>query len=208
MKRWRRRLHVALLALVGAVGLVLVGQIGATAAVTAPAAAAPSIPYPVCFGKAPVLHAQVSGHIAYECLGLGAAPLEGVGLYWSDNLYELNYYWHPGHGQIVVNETFFKSCYEVQLERHGAACGLYGNVPVGDNNPGQNHWADGRFIIMADGCVVAAPTDTGAVPTQCALIMQGGGAIISPGRAMNATELLSAKGFWAIMERYTPDNYW
>jgi hypothetical protein len=170
---------------------------------------APSIPYPVCFGKAPVLHVQIPNHIAYECLGLGNfGKYPSVGLYWSDNLYELNYYLHPGHGAMVVNETFFKSCAEVSQERHGAPCGLYAGVPMTDGSANANPWASGRLIWLADGCVVDAPTDTGAVPTFCSSVIDNGGDDPLPGHQMTSVEQLAVNEFWQIMDKYTPDKYW
>lgn len=193
------------------VGLVILGMLGIVLVEEVYASAAPqttSVPYPACFNKHPTLHVQISGHIAYECLGLGKTPIQGVGLYWSDNLYELNYYWHPGHGQMVVNETFFKSCPEVSQERHGAPCGLYAGVPMLTNAAGVDQWAEGRFIIMADGCVVDAPTDQGTVPDWCSMVITDGGEGPLPGHQMTTVEYNSAKGFWSIMNYYTPDKYW
>lgn len=198
----RKKLAVVISAVVVGVGI---GWAAASATTTS---SAPSIPYPPCFGLKPTLHAQIPNHIGYECVGLGATTIQGVGVYWSDNLYNLNYNWHPGHGQMVVTESFDKSCAEVSLERHGAPCGLYANLPTNDTTPGQDSYANGRWIEMADGCIPVAPTDKSVPPTTCAVVIQGGGGTILPGRPMNAQEQLSINGYWSIMNRYTPDEYW
>ena len=198
-----RKFIIAVAAVLGLSGMYAAGA----AAASTPA---PTIPYPKCFGTG-ATSVQLSGHIAYECLGVGNGQ-DGVGLYWSDNLYELNYYWHPASGEIVVNETFFKSCYDVQLERHGAPCALSAGVPTTVTPPvtGTDPYANGRLIWMADGCVVDAPTDTSTAPTTCSAIILAGGSV-GPGRAMNPVELSSISHFWEIMDHYLPakyDMYW
>ena len=167
---------------------------------------APSIPYPKCFGKG-ATGVQLSNHIAYECLGLGGTD-QGVGVYWSDNLYQLSYYWHPDSGGMVVTEEFWKSCHEVSLERHGAPCGLYSGVPMTAGANGVDPWANGRTIELADGCVVSAPTDQGTPPTWCSLVLDDGGLDPLPGRQMTTVEAASIADYWSIMDRYTPIQYW
>jgi hypothetical protein len=192
---------------VSAGALLLLLSIAAGAAASTPA---PGIPYPPCFGGT-TLHAQIAGHIAYECLGAGGDTSTtdlGTGVYWSDNLYDLNYNWHPGSGEIVVEEIFLKSCAEVSLERHGAPCALYGGVPVTDTNPGADSYANGRLIWMADGCLVDAPTDTTSPPTDCSAVILDGGRSAAVGRPMTPVELDSIADYWAIMEKYIPDQYW
>lgn len=205
-RRVRRRLEALGVAIATAIVLALAcSAVVFAATASVPATAAPHIPYPKCFGTGTGV--ELTNHIAYECLGIGGTD-QGVGVYWSDNLYELNYYWHPDHGGIVINETFFKSCHEVSLERHGAPCGLYDNVPVTDSNPGANSYANGRLIWFADGCIVSAPTDTSAVPTQCSAVILDGGRSVAPARALTAQEADSLADYWSIMKRYTPDAYW
>jgi hypothetical protein len=193
-----------------AMGLVLAAAIAVAGFGFAQASTtAPSVPYPACFGKAPTLHVQIPNHIAYECLGLGNfGAFPSVGLYWSDNLYELNYYLHPGHGGMVVNETFFKSCAEVSQERHGAPCGLYAGEPMTNGSATGDSWANGRLIWLADGCVVDAPTDTGAVPNWCSSVITIGGDSYTPGHQMTSVEHLATEQFWQVMDHYTPDKYW
>lgn len=171
-------------------------------AVTAP----PHIPYPTCFGRG-AIGVELNTHIAYECLGVGGSD-QGVGVYWSDNLYQLAYYWHPDSGGMVVQELFLKTCHEVSLERHGAPCGLYSGVPMTTNTSGVDPWANGRFIWLADGCVVDAPTDLGAPPTWCSLVLDDGGEGPLPGHQMTSVEAASIADYWSIMRRYTPDTYW
>jgi hypothetical protein len=203
------RLNVipALLGLAAGAVVTAAFTVPLTLAEASPAAVAPSIPYRPCFGTTPN-HVQLPGHIAYECLGSGEfGKYPSVGVYWSDNLYELNYYLHPGHGALVTDEVFFKSCAEVSLERHGAPCALYGGFPA-VGLPPVDHYGMGRLIWMSDGCIVLAPTDRTTVPTSCAQTITGGGSIVSGAHAMTPAEQLSANVFWQVMDRYTPDNYW
>lgn len=179
---------------------------------SSPAASPPSLPYPTCFGTVPkTLEVNIAGHIASECLGPGgdtATVDQGVGVYWSDNLYALHYNWHPGHGEMLVQEIFAKSCHEVSLERHGAACGLYANVPTTDTTPGSDSYANGRIIWLPDGCLVAAPTDLHAPPVTCSAVVLNGGATVTAGRPMTAVEAESVADYWTVMDRYTPGEYW
>lgn len=215
MRNQFKRLGVLAAAVAISAGLAFGVAASAAAAPTAPAASSTSIPYKPCFGTVPATQqAQIPGHIAYECVGLGKTAAEGVGVYWADNLYSIQFYWHPGHGGQVIQESFLKSCAEVNLERHlppGGPCTNYSDLPLPDTTPGQDKVANGRLIWLADGCVLAAPTDLGAPPTQCAVVIQGGGADVSPGRPLTAAEQADVNGFWSIMNRYTldhPYNYW
>lgn len=192
--------------IVGFIVLVMTCSAVVFAAPSQATTAPPHIPYPACFGKGAV-GVELNTHIAYECLGVGGTD-QGVGVYWSDNLYQLAYYWHPDHGGMVVTEEFWKSCHEVSLERHGAPCGLYSGVPMTAGAQGVDPWANGRTIELADGCVVEAPTDLGAPPTWCSVVLDDGGLGPLPGHQMTTVEADSIADYWSIMRRYTPDIYW
>lgn len=204
--RAKRNLKRFATAVTAAIVLALACSATVFAAVSSQATLPPHIPYPACFGKGAV-GVQLSNHIAYECLGVGGTD-QGVGVYWADNLYQLSYYWHPDHGGMVVQELFAKSCHEVSLERHGAPCGLYSGVPITAGGAGVDPWANGRFIWLDDGCVASAPTDLGAPPTWCSVVLDDGGEGPLPGRMMTTVEADSMADYWSIMRRYTPDQYW
>lgn len=205
-QRVKRNVQRYGVAIAAALVLALTCSAVVFAAPSSATTASAHIPYPKCFGKG-AIGVELNTHIAYECLGVGGTD-QGVGVYWSDNLYQLAYYWHPDSGGMVIQELFLKTCHEVSLERGGAPCGLYSGVPMPATGTGVDPWASGRFIWLADGCVVDTPTDLGAPPTWCSEVSTNGGDSFLPGHQMTNVEAASVADYWSIMRRYTPDTYW
>lgn len=166
------------------------------AAVAVPAAVPAAVPrnLPGCFGRSGV---QYDSHVAYECIfgqkGNGA-------LYWAQNLYVIEYYWHPAKGDEVVTEIYFKP--------PGTSWpGVSGNgnplvTPLGLPFPPRSN---GRIVVLADGCVVSWPA-LDQVPTDCTSTSQGG----QPGEThqMTPVEQASVSGFAKIMFAAVPDRAW
>lgn len=160
-------------------------------ALAIPATAAAPASLPGCFGRPGV---QFGSHIAYECIF--ALPGDGI-LYWSQNKYVFEYYWHPAPGDMVVAEVYFKqsgSTYPGQPNPF--------TTPLGVPLPPRSN---GRIVVLADGCVVAAPV-LSPVPTWCLATSQGGQA--GEFHQMTPAEQASVSGFWKIMNAATPDRAW
>ena len=150
-------------------------------------AAAPQ-PYRACNGHPGVRYGSM---VAYECF----YAKKGAGtLIWAVNLYEISYYWRPSTGNMVVGETFYRTC--AQIAGEGAKC------PVGLPLLPQNN---GRLITLADGCLVGAPSQA-TVPTTCTGTGQGG----QPGetKQMTTVEQASVAAFYKTMHEAVPLSEW
>jgi hypothetical protein len=150
-------------------------------------AAAPQ-PYPACNGHTGV---QYGSMVAYECV----YAKKGAGtLIWDVNLYEISYYWRPSTGNMVVGETFYRTCTQIAAE--GAKCpdGLP-FLPRGN----------GRLITLADGSLVGAPSQA-TVPTTCTGTSQGGQP--DQTRQMTTVEQASVAAFYKIMHEAVPLSEW
>jgi len=123
----------------------------------------------------------------------GTALAAGT-LIWAVNLYEISYYWRPSTGNMVVGETFYRTC--AQIAGEGAKC------PVGLPLLPQNN---GRLITLADGCLVGAPSQA-TVPTTCTGTGQGG----QPGetKQMTTVEQASVAAFYKTMHEAVPLSEW
>jgi hypothetical protein len=150
-------------------------------------AAAPQ-PYPACNGHPGVEYGSM---VAFECVD----AQKGVGtLIWAVNLYEISYSWRPNTGNMVVAETFYRTCAQIAAE--GAKC------PAGLPSLPQSN---GRLITLADGCIVGAPSQA-TVPTTCTGTSQGG----QPGetKQMTTVEHASVAAFYKIMHEAVPLREW
>jgi hypothetical protein len=96
--------------------------------ILAAAAAAALLFFPAAdnaLAAVPHTYAACNGHpgveygttAAYECVY--ARKGEGT-LIWAVNVYVISYYWHPSTGNMVVAETFYRTCAQIAAE--GAKC--------------------------------------------------------------------------------------
>lgn len=172
--------------------ITLIVAVAAAAALLFPAAgnalaAAPQT-YPACNGHPGV---QYGSMVAYECV----YARKGAGtLIWNVNLYMISYYWRPSTGNMVVGETFYRTCSQIAAE--GAKCpdGLP-FLPQGN----------GRLITLADGCLVSAPSQA-TVPTACTGTSQGGQP--DETRQLTTVEQASMAAFYKIMHEAVPLSGW
>ena len=172
--------------------LALIVAAVAAAALLLPAAdnalAAAPQSYPACNGHPGVQYGSMA---AFECV----YAQKGAGtLIWAVNQYEISYYWHPSSGNIVVAETFYRTCAQIAAE--GAKCP--DGLPL---LPRDN----GRLITLADGCLVGAPSQA-TVPTTCTGTGQGGQP--DETKQMTTVEQASVATFYKIMHKAVPLRQW
>ena len=144
--------------------------------------------YRACNGHSGVEYGTMA---VYQCLY--AKKGEGT-LIWAVNQNAISYYWRPSTGNMVVAETFYRTC--AQIAAGGAKC------PEGlPSLPKSN----GRMITLADGCLVGAPSQA-TVPTICTGTSQGG----QPGetKQMTTVEQASVAAFYKIVREAVPLSQW
>lgn len=134
---------------------------------------------------------QYGSHLSFICLHRIAA--DGT-LYWYPDLYTVQFYMHPNNGDMVVTETYYRSC--SQIVSLGSTC------PDGLPLPPR---ANGRIVTLADGCLVDAPS-LGTVPTQCTPISDGGQ--VGSTRQMTTAEQDSVSHFWDLLHYTVKDSEW
>lgn len=169
------RVKALILSVLAIAGLTL----GLTASAPAPQASA-SYPCVRLFG----------GHNNWLCVY--------GGLYWTDNLFTREFYWHPYAGDQVVMEQYF--C-------RGDQDNAYGHPICISNAPGvpasEPRWQR-RVISLADGCTVygwnvAYDDKTPPAPVHCVLPT-------GSERPLTSGERKSVLDFWTVMQHV--GGYW
>lgn len=134
---------------------------------------------------------RLPNHNNWECV-------TGGGLYWTDNLYTRQFYWHPASGDLTVLEDYFCQNDQETVAGHPTCISNAPGVPANTSR------AQRRTISLADGCTiygwnVASGATNPTPPTHCTLYN-------GAHRALTSAETRSVLTFWKYMHQI--GGYW